>query len=53
MELIPATAPADLLAALSSQVEANVVPILGILFFGVAVVFVIRWFNKSTRRLKA
>jgi len=52
MQIIPATAPADLTTSFSDIVAANAVAILGVLFVGVVVTFIIRWFNKSTRRLK-
>ena len=51
--IIPTTAPATLTTTFGDIVSANAVAILGVLFLGVAVAFVVRWFNKSTRRLKA
>ena len=51
--IIPASAVTTLSGTFGDLVAANAVAILGILFFGVAVAFVVRWFNKSTKRLKA
>lgn len=53
MEIVPDTAPATLTTTFGTIVAGNIVGILGVLFIGVAVAFVVRWFNKSTRRLKA
>lgn len=53
MEIIPSTAPVDLTTTFGTYVAANAIAIVGVLFIGVVVAFVVRWFNKSTRRLKA
>ena len=51
--IIPATAATDLGTQLFAVIGANVVAIVGVIFLGVAVTFVLRWFSKSTRRVKA
>jgi len=50
--IIPATSVTTLATTFGDLVAANAVAILGILFFGVVVAFVMRWFNKSTKKLK-
>lgn len=49
MELIPANSVTTLTATFGDLVAANAVAILAILFFGVAVAFVMRWFRKSSK----
>lgn len=53
MEIVPANATTLLSTTFTDIVAANAVAILSVLFVGVVVAFVVRWFNKSTRRLKA
>lgn len=52
MDLLPATTVTDITTQLSSTVAANAGVIVGVLALGVAVAFAMRWFNKSTRRIK-
>lgn len=52
MEL-PATTLAVITAAVTDAVTANGLIIVGVLGLAVGVTFVMRWFNKSTRRIKA
>jgi len=53
MEIIPDGAVTTLGTQLSTVVGDNVVGILGVLFLGVAITFVMRWFRKSTKHIKA
>lgn len=53
MEIIPDTAVTTITTQFGAIVAANAVAVIGVLALGVAVAFVVRWFNKSTRRLKA
>lgn len=52
MNIIPLTSVADLTAELTGLITANVVPIVGLVFFGVSVSFIMRWFNKA-KKVKA
>lgn len=49
MELIPANSVTTLTATFGDLVAANAVAILAILFFAVAVRFVMGWFRKSAK----
>lgn len=51
--IIPASAVTTFGDQLFSVIAANALAVIGVLALGVAVAFVIRWFNKSTRRVKA
>ena len=53
MDILPATTLADLSAALQTTLTANVVIIIGVIGLAVGIAFVTRWFNKSTKRIKA
>lgn len=49
MELIPANSVTTLTATFGDLVAANAIAILAILFFGVSVAFIMRWFRKSSK----
>jgi len=49
MEIVPATAPADLITQLTAFVGDNAVALVGLTFVGVSVSFIMRWFRKSSR----
>jgi len=53
MEIFPATTVADLTAGLTATLADNIVVIIGVVALSVAITFVVRWFTKSTRRIKA
>lgn len=53
MDVLPATTVTDLTTQLTATVAANAGVIIGVIALGVAVTFVVRWFNKGTRRIKA
>lgn len=53
MEIFPATTVADLTAGLTSTISENIVVIVGVVALAVGIVFVTRWFNKSTKKIKA
>jgi len=53
MEIIPAAAATTLTTTLTTFVADNAVAIVGVIALGVAVSFVVRWFTKGTRRIKA
>lgn len=53
MEILPASAVTDFTTQLTATLAENVGVIVGIIALGVAVAFVVRWFNKGTRRIKA
>lgn len=50
--IIPAGAVTTLSTNLFSVITANALAITGVIGLAVAVTFVIRWFTKSTRRMK-
>jgi len=53
MEIFPATTVADLVAQLTATIADNIVVVVGVIGLAVAITFIVRWFNKSTRRIKA
>lgn len=53
MEVLPETTVAVLLGQLNTALTDNAVVIIGVIALGVAVAFVVRWFHKGTRRIKA
>lgn len=53
MTIFPATTVADLSASLTSTIAGNIAVIVGVVALAVGIVFVTRWFNKSTKRIKA
>lgn len=53
MDILPATTVTDLSTGLGGTIEANAGVIIGTIALAVGIVFVVRWFNKSTRRIKA
>lgn len=53
MELLPATTVTVLTTTVGDLVAANALIIVGVLATGVGIAFAMRWFNKSTRRIKA
>jgi len=53
MEVLPATTVADLSTALQATLTANVLIVIGVIGLAVGIAFVTRWFNKSTKRIKA
>jgi len=52
MEIIPAGAGAAITTSFGDIVAANSVAIIAVLGVAIAVVFVMRWFRKSTNKLK-
>lgn len=52
MELLPATTVTVLTTQLTDVVTANALIIVGVLGLAIGIAFVMRWFNKSTRRVK-
>lgn len=53
MDILPATTVTDITTQFGSVVSDNAVVIIGVLALGIGVGFVMRWFNKSTKKLKA
>lgn len=53
MEILPATTVASLTATLQDYLTDNALIVVGVIGVAVAVAFVVRWFTKSTRRIKA
>lgn len=53
MEILPDTTVADITAVLAPIIGNNVVVIVGVIALGVAIAFIVRWFHKGTRRIKA
>lgn len=53
MEIIPAGAATTFATQLTDVLTDNAVPIVAVIALGVAVAFVVRWFHKGTRRIKA
>jgi len=52
MEILPATTVTVLTTQLSDIVTANALVIVGALGLGLAVAFTMRWFRKSTAKIK-
>jgi len=52
MEVLPATTVTDLTTQLTATIAENAGVIIGVIALGVAIAFVVRWFNKGTRRVK-
>lgn len=50
--IIPATAAADLGGDLFSVIGANSLAILGVIGLAVGISFAVRWFTKSTKRIR-
>jgi len=53
MEIFPTDTLATLTTQLTTTLAGNVAIIVGVIGLAVGVVFVTRWFNKSTKRIKA
>jgi len=53
MDILPATTVADISTALQTTLTANVGIIVAVIGLAVGIAFVVRWFNKTTRRIKA
>lgn len=53
MEVLPPATVTTLTGQVTSVIADNAVVVVGVIAFGVAIAFVIRWFNKGTRRIKA
>lgn len=53
MEVLPAGTVTTLSTQLTTALTDNAAVIIGVIALGVAVSFVVRWFNKGTRRIKA
>lgn len=53
MEILPATTVTSLTTTLQTYLTDNALIVVGVIGVGVAVAFVVRWFHKSTRRIKA
>jgi predicted DNA-binding protein with PD1-like motif len=49
MQIVPLTAAADLVTQLTTFVTANAVAIVGVMFVGISVTFIMRWFRKSSK----
>lgn len=52
MELFPATTLATLTTQLTETIGANILIIVGVIGLAVAVGFVTRYFNKSTKKIR-
>lgn len=53
MEILPATTVTTLTTTLTTFVTENAAIVIGVIALGVGVAFVVRWFHKGTRRIKA
>lgn len=53
MEIFPATTVATLTTQLTATLADNIVVVIGVIGLAVGIAFVTRWFNKSTKRIKA
>lgn len=53
MEVLPATTVTVLTTQLTTFITDNALIIVGVIALGVGLAFVLRWFNKGTRRIKA
>lgn len=53
MEILPATTVTVLTTQLGTFITENALAIIGTIAVGVGVAFVVRWFHKGTRRIKA
>lgn len=53
MEILPATTLTVVTTQVTEALADNALIIVGVLAFGVGLSLVMRWFNKSTRRIKA
>jgi hypothetical protein len=53
MEVLPETTVALLTTALTAAITANALVIIGVIAFAVSIRFVMRWFTKSHKSVKA
>ena len=53
MEIFPATTVSTLVTQLTATIANNIVVIVGVIGLAVGIAFVTRWFNKSTKKIKA
>lgn len=53
MNILPADTVEEISTALQTTLTANVVVIIAVIGLAVGIVFVTRWFNKTTKRIKA
>jgi len=53
MEILPATTLTTLTTSLGDAISANALVIVSVLGLGIGVGFVMRWFNKSHKKIKA
>lgn len=53
MTIFPTDTVADLTAGLTSTISGNIAVIIGVVALAVGITFVVRWFNKSTKKIKA
>lgn len=53
MDILPATTVTTLTTTLQEYLTDNALIVIGVVAVAVAVAFVVRWFTKSTRRIKA
>jgi len=53
MQVLPATTLATITETFGETLAANAVVIVGVIALAVGITFVVRWFNKGTKRIKA
>lgn len=53
MNILPADTVEELSTALQTTITANVVVIIAVLGLAIGIAFVVRWFNKTTKKIKA